>query len=371
MPDLHGASGLVEVDRIYEAALIPALWPSALQTICDSTGSASSSIIVFDDTRRPRFTGTDLIRDVLHKLDEVNAWGTSVSMRMVQEAPPPCFLLDEDYFPADILDGDPLRRPLILQHGMGAQIGTLFPLPTGEKVLITFERWKHAIRPDPRQFAHLDSLRPHLARAGVIAARLGLERAEASVLALEAVGMPAAVINGDARVVASNSLLESMSHLFVSAAHGRLAIADPAAAILFREAIALNGSDQVVRSIPVRLGEDGERYVVHLLPLRREARDIFTGAEILVVASSFEATGSGVPLSILTSLFDLTPSEANLAKSLASGMTLRNAANRCGLTFGSARTYLERIYRKTGINSQSQLVLLLSAGPPFPPVSST
>lgn len=38
-----------------------------------------------------------------------------------------------------------------------------------------------------------------------------------------------------------------------------------------------------------------------------------------------------------------------------------------GITFATARTYLERIFQKTGMHSQGQLVTLLKGAQPFDP----
>jgi DNA-binding CsgD family transcriptional regulator len=57
--------------------------------------------------------------------------------------------------------------------------------------------------------------------------------------------------------------------------------------------------------------------------------------------------------------FGLAPREAELACMLAAGMTVPAIATAAGLTVGSVRTYLKRIYRKTGAHSQTILVSLL------------
>jgi DNA-binding CsgD family transcriptional regulator len=58
-------------------------------------------------------------------------------------------------------------------------------------------------------------------------------------------------------------------------------------------------------------------------------------------------------------LFGLAPKEARLAVSLASGRTLKEAAEENQIQFSTARSYLEAIFRKTGTRQQSQLVVLL------------
>lgn len=60
-------------------------------------------------------------------------------------------------------------------------------------------------------------------------------------------------------------------------------------------------------------------------------------------------------------LFALSPKEARLAALLASGRTLKQAADDSQIQFSTARSYLENIFRKTGTRQQSHLVALLKS----------
>jgi DNA-binding CsgD family transcriptional regulator len=60
-------------------------------------------------------------------------------------------------------------------------------------------------------------------------------------------------------------------------------------------------------------------------------------------------------------LFALSPKEAKLAASLASGRTLKQAADDSRIALSTARSYLETIFRKTGTRQQSHLVALLKS----------
>jgi DNA-binding CsgD family transcriptional regulator len=58
----------------------------------------------------------------------------------------------------------------------------------------------------------------------------------------------------------------------------------------------------------------------------------------------------------LQQLLGLSPAQAQLASSLFEGLPLRDAAERQGLTEGSARQYLQRIFEKTGTRRQTDLI---------------
>ncbi len=162
---------------------------------------------------------------------------------------------------------------------------------------------------------------------------------------------------------AHNDLLEDLSEVFLPTAGGGMALADASANALLQQAIARNEDNGVVRSIAVPAAKSRPALIVHLLPLRRDAHDIFSGGDILVAATAVSASALVPSPSILSGLFDLSPAEARLAAALATGRSLGEVANESGIAVKSARTYLDRIFQKTGTNRQGQLVALLDFDP--------
>ena len=59
---------------------------------------------------------------------------------------------------------------------------------------------------------------------------------------------------------------------------------------------------------------------------------------------------------LLQKMFELTPAQAQLAALLFEGASVKQAAACLGITEGSARQYLRRIFVKTGTNRQHHLV---------------
>ena len=62
-------------------------------------------------------------------------------------------------------------------------------------------------------------------------------------------------------------------------------------------------------------------------------------------------------------LFDLTPSESKLVQALTQGLTVEEAAARCGFTLSTARTYLKQVFGKPGTRRQPELVKLILTSP--------
>jgi DNA-binding CsgD family transcriptional regulator len=101
--------------------------------------------------------------------------------------------------------------------------------------------------------------------------------------------------------------------------------------------------------------------VAHVIPLAPAIRDPLSSAVALLVLNVAGAARSTVTdLWLLHALFDLSAAESRVAAALATGLDLTHAAQQCGIATSTARSYLERIFQKTGCHRQSELVLLLA-----------
>ena len=280
----------------------------------------------------------------------------------------------EDLLNAQELEDDSIES-IQRRIGIGFQAFTVVRLPSGDVAAFTFERVLKGGRHAAADLARLDALRPHLARAAVVAARLGLERARSMVASLEAVGLPAAALAADGRALAVNPALEKASDLLLPGAFGKIVITVPAAQALFEQAIleAQHTAAPVVRSIPVPVGaRRATPAVLHLVPVRGAAHDVFAGTAWLLIATGFGSGATLPDMPLLHGLFDLTPREAQLCAALATGHSLKAAAASLGMGFRTARAHLEHIFSKTGTHRQAELVLLLQSAQPLgAPISPT
>ena len=66
-----------------------------------------------------------------------------------------------------------------------------------------------------------------------------------------------------------------------------------------------------------------------------------------------------IPGASLAQLFGLTPAEALLASELARGYSLDEAAGHLNVSRNTARSQLQSIFMKTGVNRQGELVRML------------
>ena len=66
------------------------------------------------------------------------------------------------------------------------------------------------------------------------------------------------------------------------------------------------------------------------------------------------------PIELMRSLFDLTPSEARVARGLAVGETLEEIASAGGVAITTVRSQLRQVLEKTGCTRQAEVVSLLA-----------
>ncbi|WP_276120174.1 helix-turn-helix transcriptional regulator [Pararhizobium qamdonense] len=353
------------VDSFYEAAFLPEQWVEVLDRTSAATQSATGTLFVFEDNCPPRGRTSPAAQGLFEDFISGDFWKTCASVQRMCDTQPGSFVNVDDYLTADEIAQDPIRIRL-RQAGIGSNLCTSIPLPSGELVMFVFQRWLSGGNHNEEAVRLLNALRPDMARAGLVAARLRMERARSTVEALNSMGLPAMTLNSGGRVLAANDLIAALSPLLEIAAFDQASLANPVLDGLFQECLAAVGKrrQSVVRSIPLPGLNGDPATVLHLIPLIRNARDLF-GADILVAATTVKTSSLVPDPSILSALFDLSPAEARLATELTSGLTLQEAARRSNVTFKTARTYLERIFAKTGVHRQSELLVLLGNTAPL------
>lgn len=361
---LQATDGSRLVDDIYEAAFLPEFWPRVIAGVGRTVAAPTGALMLFDAQRPVSFSALEPSFEVTQDLIQSSAGSADWHIRYWEKHPFTGFVVAQDYFPAAALAEDRHRQKLQLQ-GFDSQLGTIIAMPTGEVVVFHVDRMVSDGPFGAPEIARLNALHPHLARASQLSARLGLERAEASLTALGSAGLAAAAVNRAGAVVAVNPAFDAMQSVFRAAAHGRICLAQPSADALLRAALVAAHAEiePLVRTVPVAATEDTEPLLLHVLPLRGAAHDLFSRASTVLVASPVRASSLVPSASILTGLFDLTPAEARLASALAQGAALADYASASHLAMATLRSHLSRIMAKTGTVRQAQLVALLkSAG---------
>ena len=211
---------------------------------------------------------------------------------------------------------------------------------------------------------------PHVRRALLIGKTIHRKQTEAVCFSDVLDGLSAGMILVDAngRIVhtnnAGNAILDAGD--FLRSVCGRLVASDLAINAALREIlVAANAGDAALgvkgSALPLT-AHDGERYVAHVLPLtsgaRREA-----GLAYNAVAALFIRKASLEPFSppeVIGEMYKLTPTELRVLLAIVDIGGVPEVAAALGVAVTTVKTHLSRLFEKTGVARQADLVKLVA-----------
>jgi len=173
------------------------------------------------------------------------------------------------------------------------------------------------------------------------------------------------VVDGDPKVVFTNK----QGAEFLAARDGL--VIGPSGLVRTNQ---IKESAELSRLIKLAI-ENGEAGLPHALSVTREESDRAlsvvvaplpngnAGARVAVLLVSAPEMQPLPSVETVARLFDLTDAEARLAVALSEGHRIEDAAEILGITVSSARTYLKRVFSKTEVTRQAELVRLILAAP--------
>ena len=164
------------IDRIYECSFVPELWPGVLDDLAALMQGKGGVLFAMRD-KVLKWESSATLTDVFQAYVN-DGWFATCDRRICMfSRNEPRFLVEQDFWNTDELATKPIYRDFFRPHGLGWSAGTGLSMPTGDNMVFTLERAYElgpVLQPEIDQ---LDALRPHLARAALISARLGLQNA--------------------------------------------------------------------------------------------------------------------------------------------------------------------------------------------------
>ncbi|MBW2941333.1 helix-turn-helix transcriptional regulator [Zhongshania aquimaris] len=145
---------------------------------------------------------------------------------------------------------------------------------------------------------------------------------------------------------------------------GRVVIDDFAAQEKFEGIIArmlaARHSDAPCQSETMRISRDGHSLDMGLAirPLAG-ARDISPGAPAIAVFIRDAGLCSSAPITVVSELFALSPTESRVAVLLADGLSLVEITEFLGMAHATVRTHLRSVFKKMGVDRQALVVRLI------------
>jgi DNA-binding CsgD family transcriptional regulator len=347
------------VDDIYEAGAVPERWPDLLQRISDVAEARGTILFVARQQTLKHMVSPGLAPYVATYFERGYQFRDERTQRLLGHNLAG-FVQDLDVFTPEEWEADPIHREFWAPAGMGWGVATHVPMPTGESIILHAERNAERGPYERAVVDELDRLRPHLARATLMASRLAFERASGAVDALGMMGLPAAVLDALGRLFVANAAFAALVPAVFLDRQSGLDLAAPGPQALFRAAFDAAAID--VTGAPLSLplpARDGQPpMILHLVPVRGLARDVFSRASVVLFVTPVVV--ADVPTAeVIQGLFDLTPAEARVARSLGRGETVAEIAAGNSVAQPTVRNQIREIFAKTGVNRQADLVGLL------------
>lgn len=365
------------ISRVYDAALDPGLWASAIELATDVLEATRAKIAVTSLADREEF------RPVLHRLDPAlqerwfrefahrDPWTQSMTYLPCEfvaagsQVVPPAELRRTEIY-------HEFLRPDCVEDILGAWLGDG---PGGISHIIFYRDELF----DRRQLRLLARLAPHLRRAVRTQERLVNlgERAESLEAALDRLRAAVFVLQSDGRVLFANQKAETLARgtdgLVLRHSRLRVTRADQVrafeAAVQAAAAGATGTTTVAHESIPIsRRGRRPLNVLVTPVRPRDQVQwpllppELRSKAAVLVTVTDPDDVAS-LPAEHLARQFNLTPAEARIAAALADRKSIEEYAEQAGITIGTARWTLKRVLEKTGCRRQSELVRLLATSP--------
>ena len=217
---------------------------------------------------------------------------------------------------------------------------------------------------DDRDIELLRLLGPHFRRAVVISRLLESTSARAKTFSAVLEASPSGIVLVDEKlgIVHANAKAQAMLAAGdpIREHSGRLALRQEIVAQSLEAAVASAVNDESNArnglGIPARWLDDIPA-VLHVLPLERRAvAATVTSSAVAAVFIAEAATPLRLPGDALALLYSLTPAETRVFELVVEGVPLGEVADRLGSAPTTVRTHLQRIFDKTGVHRQAELV---------------
>ncbi|WP_108261794.1 helix-turn-helix transcriptional regulator [Mangrovicoccus ximenensis] len=363
-PDLSPFPGLEDViGEIYDLAFAEEGMPRLLELMSRMTASRSAILCQrgADGSGVEMSWGIDPAYDVpMARFMHQNL--LAQRMHLVQVDDPVC---DIDLIRREDWRGLELYEEVWKPAGLHQCLGILFVRDRGGISSLAFfrpgEDGCHGSR--SRRVAGI--LSPHLRRAVKLRAMVEGARARADLFedALDHLALPLLVVDAARRLIHANRSGEEALHdspqLMLS--FGKLAAHDPADRGRLNTVF-----DSLARGIGASAalgtaGPWGTWLLASPLPEARAAALGYPQRERLSLIVLRDGRGpAAADGSLLRSLFDLSPAEAELALALGRGLTLAQFSAARRVSLNTARTQLKALFAKTGAARQAELARMLA-----------
>ncbi|MBS0317587.1 MAG: helix-turn-helix transcriptional regulator [Proteobacteria bacterium] len=266
-------------------------------------------------------------------------------------------------------DADVLRRSTYFNEWMRPQhfehiMGVTSYAQDGVIANISMFRPPDMPRFDDGLIREMQALTPHIQRAFGFCMRLesATQSERLGLALLDTLAEGFALVDGHGHLHHANPVLEGWLRTgdLLEAKAGRLQARAPTAAQQLTALIADTALGLAPHPGGVDLAGPGGRVLnAKAMPVRGANLRYLPPRTYVLLMFSEPRADDAARLQQAGERYRLTRAEQRLALHLAAGTSLRDAAERCGIGYGTARGYLKLLFQKTGTHRQGELVALL------------
>lgn len=347
------------IEEIGACGVDAARWPSTLARIAEMFGGPAASLNEVGPRHPPWMidpcTDPQFSRSYVEHYHELNPFYVRFLGYGPHEPVSDRMLAENDAIYRSAFYNE-WALPQEFRHVLGAAV----LIENGQRTSLQISR-KHDFTED--DFALFRLIEPHVSRAIEVGHRLA--RSEGAAAAAEhlvdGIGDAALLVDGSGRLIHANA---AASALFAEGVllltDGGLAMADAAATRNFHLLLEEARRDRAASGGHLKIARPaGSALSAVASPFRSGTLSFSVHPVTLIVISDPDAAKRRVR-SILRQRFGLTEAEAALAIEIAQGDGKHAAAARRGITYATARAHLSRVFEKTGVRRQAELVRLIA-----------
>ncbi|MFZ2154701.1 MAG: LuxR C-terminal-related transcriptional regulator [Bradyrhizobium sp.] len=368
MDDRKQLSALI--GDIYDAVLNPDLRTDVLDRIAGFTGGHSGSLL----SKHALNDSENLYCYIGNDPEPLQAYSESYP-KLDSTADPESVGVDQIVSAVDLVPYDEFRRGNFYRewarpYGWGDIASAVIERSATSCTFLSVARQETSGLVDDQMRRRMALVIPHVRRALLIGKTIHHKDAEATCFTDIFDGLSAGMILVDAsgRIVHANSagdaLLEAADFLRKNAC-GRLVAGDAATNAALRDILAAASAGDAfpgVKGIALPLtAHNGERYIAHVLPLTSGARR-GVGLAYNAVAALFvrKAALESSPAEVIGEMYKLTPTELRVLLAIVDIGGVPEVAASLGVAATTVKTHLSRLFEKTGVGRQADLVKLVA-----------
>ena len=359
---------LALIGRIYDAAADERLWPAFLEEFA-TVADGNVGIVYYDWLERRARTAIfarfdpEQVRGYVEHYCKLNPWLKAFQVQVNCDGPASIRTGEQMLDPRELKRTE-FYNDFLLPNDLGHEVAGVIVKGSEWGAAFTCDRSHRKSPFGTDEVVALRAVFPHLRRAMQLHRRFaelqGQQRM--SLDALDRLSVGVVFLDQQGRILAINReaqrVLDRNDGLASTKSGLRAALSSENRDL--RAAIAAPAGGTMLISRP-----SGKRPLLLLVsPVGKHAfPPEIRRPSIIVFITDPERTPGTLPAA---RAYGFTAAEARIAGLLAQGETLVRAASRLGITHNTARTHLQRIYRKTGAAHQGELVRLLLSGPLCP-----